>query len=104
MTLADRYIVQRASGGQEALDIAAAKRPDLVLLDIMMPGIDGWTVCERLRANTATAATPIIVMTASAAPDVTTRAKALGVATVLRKPYVVEHLALAIETALARSI
>jgi CheY-like chemotaxis protein len=103
MALADRYTVLCASNGQEGYEMACAETPDVVLLDIMMPDIDGWTVCERLRANASTASTPIIVMTASAAPDVLTRARTLGAVAVLRKPYVVENLAHTIDSALNRS-
>ena len=102
MALSDRYEVLRASNGFDALKIAGASRPDVVLLDVMMPGLDGWAVCERLKSQPATAQTPVILMTASAAPDVAARAKQVGAVAVLRKPYVVEHLSRAIETALSR--
>src|SRR5690349_24969570 len=53
-----------ASSGADALTKAAAERPDLILLDVMMPGMDGPTTLARLRAQEATATTPVIFMTA----------------------------------------
>jgi diguanylate cyclase (GGDEF)-like protein len=60
------YDVSVASDGEEALDKAAALRPDLVLLDVMMPRIDGFEVAQRLRRNPQTSNTSIIMLTAKA--------------------------------------
>jgi PAS domain S-box-containing protein len=57
------YAVISAQSGTEALDAAFATQPDLVLLDIMMPGLDGYEVCRRLREDESTQATPIIMLT-----------------------------------------
>src|SRR4051794_23284358 len=59
------YTVSSASDGATALSDIAANPPDLVLLDIQMPGVDGFEVCHRLRADEATTALPIIMITAS---------------------------------------
>lgn len=61
---AEGYDVITAYNGQEALDKVNAEKPDLILLDIMMPGMDGNEVCKRLRENRATRAIPIIMLTA----------------------------------------
>ena len=53
-----------AADGAEALQLAARSPPDLVLLDVMMPGMDGFEVCRRLRANPRLAEVPIIMITA----------------------------------------
>ena len=58
------YLIDCASGGQEALDRAVAAPPDLVLLDVMMPGMDGFTVCRHIRADPQLAQVPIILVTA----------------------------------------
>jgi CheY-like chemotaxis protein len=58
------YQIVCASGGQEALDHAAAAPPDLVLLDVMMPGMDGFEICRRIRADPRLAQVPIILVTA----------------------------------------
>jgi two-component system, sensor histidine kinase and response regulator len=57
------YVVDSAQTGQEGLDSALAQPPDLILLDIMMPGMDGYQVCRLLRENESTSAVPIIVLT-----------------------------------------
>jgi two-component system cell cycle response regulator len=61
---AEYYDVLTAFSGQECLELAAEKAPDLILLDVMMPGMDGFEVCERLRASDATAHIPVIMVTA----------------------------------------
>ena len=58
-----RFVVLEAAGGEEGLRIAAAERPDLVFLDLVMPGMDGYEVLERLAADPATREIPVIVNT-----------------------------------------
>jgi CheY-like chemotaxis protein len=58
------FTVIAASGGGEAIDLAAACRPDLVLLDLIMPGVTGFEVVEALRVNVSTQHIPIMVLTA----------------------------------------
>lgn len=60
----DGYNLLVASNGLEAVNLAIQNTPDLILLDVMMPGIDGFEVCRRLRANPSTAGIPIIMLTA----------------------------------------
>ena len=59
------FEVVTARDGHEALEKAAAVRPDLVLLDVLMPGIDGYTICSRLRADATLADVPVIIVTAN---------------------------------------
>jgi len=59
------FRVATASSGQEALDLLSKEHPDLVLLDILMPGIDGYEVCRRIREDPETAFLPVIMITAS---------------------------------------
>jgi adenylate cyclase len=59
------YRVVTASSGEEAVEALSQSIPDLVLLDIVMPGIDGYEVCRRLRHNPATAFLPVVMITAS---------------------------------------
>ncbi len=61
---AEYYEVLTASNGRECLDVAAHNSPDLILLDIMMPGMDGFEVCQHLKANEATAHIPVVMVTA----------------------------------------
>ena len=58
------YAVVTAASGKEALDKVEAERPDLVLLDVMMPGMTGYEVCQKLRAAEATAMLPVVMVTA----------------------------------------
>src|SRR2546422_2835501 len=58
------YAVVTAASGPEALVVVEKERPDLVLLDVMMPGMSGYDVCRKIRANAATAMLPVIMVTA----------------------------------------
>lgn len=60
------YLVTRAADGQSAMDAARKETPDLVILDLMLPGIDGLEVCRQLRRERTTATVPIIILTAKA--------------------------------------
>src|SRR5678815_4915391 len=60
----DGYQVATAATGAEALRQAARERPDLIVLDLMLPEIDGREVCRRVRQDPATAAVPVIMLTA----------------------------------------
>ncbi len=72
--------VLRASSGEQALAIAEREHPDLILLDVMMPGIDGWETCRRLKANAQTTSIPVIFVTAKdQTDDVVTGFEAGGV-------------------------
>jgi DNA-binding response OmpR family regulator len=58
------YVVQSASSGQEALSLLKGQKPDLIILDIMMPQMDGLEVLTRLKADQSTASIPVILLTA----------------------------------------
>lgn len=60
------YDVHGAMGGQEGLDLIAKVKPDLVLLDLMMPDMSGWDVYQQMKANDTTRDIPVIVVTAKA--------------------------------------
>ena len=83
---AQYYDVITAFNGEEALEKAAADSPDLILLDIMMPGIDGFETCKRLKANPKTAHIPVVMVTALT--DATDRVRGLesGADDFLSKP------------------
>lgn len=76
-----------AASGAEAVTKAAAEQPDLILLDVMMPGMDGPTTFGQLRANPATAATPVIFMTAKVQKQEVARYLELGAVGVIAKPF-----------------
>lgn len=81
------YQVMICGGGQEALDKVGGYAPDLILLDVMMPGMDGPTTLQNLRANPATALIPVIFLTAKVQPAEVAQYQALGALNVLPKPF-----------------
>ncbi|OFV88687.1 MAG: hypothetical protein A3J75_01190 [Acidobacteria bacterium RBG_16_68_9] len=79
--------IARAANGPEALELAQMNPPDLVLLDIMMPEMDGFDVCARLRANVRTTFIPILMLTALNDPHSRTRAFLVGTDDYVPKPF-----------------
>src|SRR5471030_335123 len=63
------YEVMTAASGREALEIIQATPPDLIILDLMLPDIDGFGICEILRREPETARIPVVMLTAWATPD-----------------------------------
>ena len=80
------YVVDSAELGQEGLDLALAQPPDLILLDIMMPGLNGYQVCRLLRENESTCAVPVIVLTSLNEKSDKMRAYECGADDFLSKP------------------
>ena len=76
-----------ASSGLEAIEKAADERPDAILLDVMMPGMDGPTTFERLQGDDVTREIPVILLTAKVQAADRCRFDDLGVAAVLSKPF-----------------
>lgn len=95
------YTVVTAGDAVNAVSQVRKSKPDVVLLDISLPGGDGFIVAERLNNLIDGAATPIIFITASQRPDLRERAMKLGAVAFLRKPFHATELADAIESALA---
>jgi len=62
--LGSKYIVLEAKDGEEAIDIARSQRPDIILMDIMMPNIDGYTACHTIKQDPATKTIPVVMVTA----------------------------------------
>ena len=79
--------VVEADGGEAALNRAEQEQPDAILLDVMMPGMDGPSTLAALRGNPATASIPVIFLTAKAMTTEIDRLKALGALGVLTKPF-----------------
>jgi DNA-binding response OmpR family regulator len=93
--------VVEAEDGESALRLLADELPDVVLLDVMMPGLDGWAVAERLREDERTRSLPVIFITALAEEEARVRGLALGAAGYLVKPFNPATLAEQVEAILA---
>jgi len=94
------YEVASAADAVTAVTQAKKSKPDVVMIDINLPGGYGFMVAERLKALLETAITPIIFMTANKQPGLKERAKALGAVAFLEKPFDATQLSDAIEMSL----
>ena len=95
------FQMETASGGQEALDSIARSKPDLVLLDLMMPGIDGFEVIRRLRANPDTADIRIVILTALTSGEDVSKGFNMGANDYIMKPIIMERLLTSVVTQLS---
>jgi DNA-binding response OmpR family regulator len=96
------FDVRRASDGDGALREVAKQIPDLVLLDIMMPGISGLEVLQRWRGSTATAGMPVIMLTAKAQENDVERGFELGADDYVVKPFSPRELARRVTAVMSR--
>jgi CheY-like chemotaxis protein len=96
------HAVLLARDGQEALDRAQAELPDLCVLDVMMPRLTGYDVTERLRGGDATAAIPVILLTARVQEADVQRGLAAGADAYVRKPFSPAELREQVEALLTR--
>jgi signal transduction histidine kinase/DNA-binding response OmpR family regulator/serine phosphatase RsbU (regulator of sigma subunit) len=85
--LGDEWRVRLASTGREALELARRDRPDLVVSDVMMPGIDGLGLVDRLRADEALGDTPVLLLSGRAGPEATVDGLGRGADDYLAKPF-----------------
>ena len=83
----DGLAVTEAADGAEALEVVRRARPSVVLLDVMMPGVDGWDVAEQLAADDETRKIPVVFLSARAAPEDRLRAQQLGAVGYVVKPF-----------------
>ena len=84
--LKDKYNTKVATSGATALQIVAASQVDLILLDIMMPDMDGFETCRRLKADTHSSAIPVLFLTAKSLAEDEAMGLSLGAVDFLRKP------------------
>jgi DNA-binding response OmpR family regulator len=96
------YTVLQARDGQEALDLARTSRPDLAVLDVMMPKIDGFEVTRRLRADDSTTRMPIILLTARTQEADVQRGFDAGADDYIRKPFSPQELRARVQAILGR--
>jgi sigma-B regulation protein RsbU (phosphoserine phosphatase) len=86
--LKDSYRTKVATNGEKALSIASGEeKPDLILLDVMMPGMDGYEVCRRLKANPDTRDIPVIFLTGQTGTDDETKGFEVGAVDYIHKPF-----------------
>lgn len=97
------YDVIQARTGTEALAVVGQERPDLVFLDVMLPGADGHEVCRRLRAAPELAGTHVIMLTAKGQPADRQQALAAGADDYMTKPFSPSRALERVHTALSRA-
>jgi CheY-like chemotaxis protein len=98
--LQDHYRVLQAGYGEKGIQVAQSERPDVIVCDLVMPGLDGWHVCRRLKEDPATASIPVIILTASTEPGLDALGARAGAYHVLTKPCQLDALRLCIDEAL----
>ena len=92
MTLAQDFNVLTAARGTDGLALAAVERPDVIVLDVMMPGLDGWETCTKIKSDPITADIPVILLTGSNDLNLSDHAVAVGASALLKKPCPAETL------------
>lgn len=97
-----RYEVIEALSGEEGLDKARKEKPDLIILDLSMPGMDGFGVCEKLKIDANYRTIPVVVLSAKFQPNDIQFAKELGADAYLTKPVDLKMLLTQIEGFLGR--
>ena len=100
MALAPQFNILTASRGSDGVNLAISERPDLVLLDVMMPGLDGWETCTYIKSHPDTADIPVVLLTGSDDADLSQHAMAVGATALLNKPCPPDKLRQAIREAL----
>jgi DNA-binding response OmpR family regulator len=96
------YTVLQARDGEEAFELALKEQPDLAVLDVMMPKLDGFELTRRLRAEEATSRMPIILLTARAQDTDVDQGFAVGADDYIRKPFSPQELRTRVQAILGR--
>jgi DNA-binding response OmpR family regulator len=97
------YVLQHAADGEQGLGLVRRVRPDLVILDLMLPGLDGLEVCKRLKADPQTAHIPILMLTAKAEETDKVVGLELGADDYVTKPFSTKELVARVKAILRRS-
>ena len=97
------FEVLTASNGEKALDLSREEKPDLIILDLMLPKIDGWQVCERLQQDIATQDIPVIMLTARAETEDKLKGFEAGADDYVTKPFSPRELVARVKRVLARA-
>jgi len=96
--LEDDFDIVEATNGEEALLIAREEKPDLILMDLSLPGMDGWEATRRLKANNELQSIPVIALTAHAMPGDKEKALLAGCDDYVSKPIEIDSLMVAINS------
>ena len=96
-------VVLEAANGLEAIEMAQAQRPDMILLDVMMPKMNGFEACEKLKTNPTTARIPVLMLTARGEQANHEKGISLGATDYMSKPFSPQKLAELVIEILARS-
>ena len=98
------FVIEKANDGQTALDIVADNKPDLILLDLMMPGMNGYDVIKQLRAKEETQQLPIIVISALNSNEDVVKGYDLAANDFLTKPIIMNRLHTSVITQLNKAM
>jgi len=90
--LATDFNILTAARGDEGVSVATRAHPDAIVLDVMMPGIDGWETCTRIKSHPDTEDIPVILLTGADDRDLSQHAMAVGASVLLRKPCPTDQL------------
>jgi len=90
--LSDKFAVLEASDGEEAVDMARKHKPALILMDIMMPNMDGYNACHAIKTDEATKAIPVVMLTAVGYELNKKLAESVGADGYITKPFALEKL------------
>ena len=94
------FQIKTANNGQQALDSIAEEKPDLILLDLMMPGIDGFEVLRRVRANPETADVAVVILSALNSNEDIVKGFDMGANDFITKPIIMQRLLSSVSTQL----
>ena len=97
------YETASAADGDDALEKAFSLRPDLVILDLMLPKMDGWEVCRRLKADRQTASVPVLMLTARREERDVVEGLEIGADDYMKKPFSLAELAARVKALLRRA-
>jgi len=89
---AEDFAVLSAYDGISALDICGTEKPDLVLLDIMMPMMSGYEVCEQIKANPVTQDIPVLFLSSAHTPEARAQSFRVGALELIKKPFLPKEL------------
>jgi len=98
------YVVLEAANGEEAVEIAKGQKPDLILMDLIMPKMDGYAACSQIKADEATKGIPVVILTAVGHELNKKFAAEMGAEGYITKPFTVQELLAVITPLLAKAL